>query len=162
MLDFGGQGSPILLLPGLGATAHSFDELAPLLARKHRVVALTRRGAGDSTRPDFGFDTPRLGQDVLEVMDAMKLEKVLLVGHSIAGDELTWLGGHHPDRFSGLIYLDAAYDRSGDPKAPDALRLRELSRSTAPGTAPPAAGHAEFRCDDDDAAGARPRAAAGG
>jgi non-heme chloroperoxidase len=128
VLDFGGQGLPILLLPGLGATAHSFDDLAPLLAQQHRVVAMTRRGAGNSTKPDFGFDTPRLGQDVLEVMDAMKLGKLLLVGHSIAGDELTWLGGHHPERFSGLIYLDAAYDRSGDPKAPDALRLRELSR----------------------------------
>ena len=120
VLDFGGEGSPILLLPGLGATAHSFDELAPLLARKHRVVAMTRRGAGDSSKPDFGFDTPRLAQDVLQVMDAMKLDKVLLVGHSIAGDELTWLGGHHPERFSGLVYLDAAYDRSGDPKAPAA------------------------------------------
>jgi non-heme chloroperoxidase len=132
VLDFGGTGSPILLLPGLGATAHSYDDLAPLLAQKHRVVAMTRRGAGYSSKPDFGYDTPRLAQDVLQVMDAMGLEKVLLVGHSIAGDELTWLGGRHPDRFSGLIYLDAAYDRSGDPKAPDALRLRELGRALPP------------------------------
>ena len=65
VLDFGGSGSPILLLPGLGATAHSFDELAPLLAQKHRVVAMTRRGTGYSSKPDFGFDTPRLAQDVL-------------------------------------------------------------------------------------------------
>ena len=70
-----GQGSPILLLPGLGATAHSYDELAPLLAQKHRVVAMTRRGTGYSSKPDFGFDTPRLAQDVLQVMDAMKLDE---------------------------------------------------------------------------------------
>jgi non-heme chloroperoxidase len=126
VLDFGGSGSPMLLLPGLGATAHSFDELAPLLAQKHRVVAMTRRGTGYSSKPDFGFDTPRLAQDVLEVMNAMGLEKVVLVGHSIAGDELTWLGGHHPQRFDGLVYLDAAYDRSGDPKSSAAVRLREL------------------------------------
>jgi pimeloyl-ACP methyl ester carboxylesterase len=132
VLDFGGTGSPMLLLPGLGATAHSYDELAPLLAKKHHVVAMTRRGTGYSSKPDFGFDTPRLAQDVLQVMDAMRLEKVVLVGHSIAGDELTWLGGHHADRFSGLVYLDAAYDRSGDPKAPDAVRLRELSRALPP------------------------------
>jgi pimeloyl-ACP methyl ester carboxylesterase len=114
VLDFGGQGSPIVLLPGLGATAHSYDELSPQLARKHRVFAITRRGTGYSSRPDFGFDTPRLGQDVLRVMDALELQQVLLVGHSVAGDELTWLGGHHPERFSGLVYLDAAYDRSGE------------------------------------------------
>ncbi len=114
VLDFGGEGSPILLLAGLGATAHSFDELAPMLARKHRVVAITRRGTGYSSRPDFGYDTPRLAQDVLQVMDALQLSKVLLVGHSIAGEELTWLGGHYADRFDGLVYLDAAYDRSGN------------------------------------------------
>jgi non-heme chloroperoxidase len=132
VLDFGGTGSPILLLPGLGATAHSYDELGPMLAQKHRVVAMTRRGSGDSSKPDFGFDTPRLAQDVLEVMDAMKLTKVLLVGHSIAGDELTWLGSHHPERFSGLVYLDAAYDRAIDKSAPAAMRLRELNRLMPP------------------------------
>ena len=57
-LDFGGQGSPILLLAGLGATAHSYDELAPMLAQKHRVIAITRRGTGYSSRPDFGLDPP--------------------------------------------------------------------------------------------------------
>jgi pimeloyl-ACP methyl ester carboxylesterase len=129
VLDFGGTGSTLLLLPGLGATAHSYDELAPLLARHHRVVAMTRRGTGGSSKPDFGFDTPRLARDLLRVMDAMGLKKVVLVGHSIAGDELTWLGGHHPERFDGLIYLDAAYDRSADRKNP---RLRELGRFLPP------------------------------
>ena len=130
VLDFGGSGSPILLLPGLGATAHSFDELAPALARRHHVIAMTRRGAGYSSKPDFGFDTPRLGQDVLGILDALHLDKVLLVGHSIAGDELTWLGGHHPERFTGLVYLDAAYDRS--PEAREAGRRPDLYRKLPP------------------------------
>ncbi|HEX6396522.1 MAG TPA: alpha/beta fold hydrolase, partial [Steroidobacteraceae bacterium] len=133
VLDFGGTGAPLLLLPGLGASAHSYDELAPLLARQHRVVALTRRGAGYSSKPDFGYDTPRLGQDVLAVMDAMGLQKVVLVGHSIAGEELTWLGGHHADRFDGLVYLDAAYDRSGARANPVLERLRELNDRVPPG-----------------------------
>lgn len=130
VLDFGGEGSPILLLAGLGATAHSYDELAPMLAQKHRVVAITRRGTGYSSRPDFGFGTPRLAQDVLQVMDALKLSKVLLVGHSIAGEELTWLGWHHPERFKGLVYLDAAYDRSGN--AVMKSRQSVLGRSLPP------------------------------
>jgi pimeloyl-ACP methyl ester carboxylesterase len=144
VLDFGGVGPPLLLLPGLGATAHSYDELAPVLARNHRVVAMTRRGTGFSSKPDFGFDTPRLAQDVLQVMDAMKLDKIVLVGHSIAGDELTWLGGHHADRFRGLVYLDAAYDRSGDTRSPDALRLRELRRLLPPEPPFPPASFASF------------------
>jgi pimeloyl-ACP methyl ester carboxylesterase len=128
VLDFGGNGSPVVLLPGLGATAHSFDEFAPQLARKYRVIAITRRGTGSSSKPDFGFDTPRLSQDVLRVMDAMKIGKAVLIGHSIAGDELTWLGGHHSERFAGLVYLDAAYDRSGARNT----RLRELNGSLPP------------------------------
>lgn len=132
VLDFGGTGSPVLLLPGLGATAHGYDLLAPELAKNHRVIAMTRRGTGASSKPDFGFDTARLGQDVLAVMDEMGLRKVLLVGSSIAGDELTWLGGHHPDRFSGLVYLDAAYDRSMDRKDPRMVRIRELNRLLPP------------------------------
>jgi pimeloyl-ACP methyl ester carboxylesterase len=128
VLDFGGSGPPIVLLPGLGATAHSYDELAPPLAATHRVVAITRRGAGNSSRPDSGFETARLAQDVLAVIDQMQLGKVLLIGHSIAGEELTWLGGHHPERFSGLVYLDAAYDRSGNGRDERNLRLRELHR----------------------------------
>jgi non-heme chloroperoxidase len=130
VLDFGGHGSPIVLLPGLGATAHSYDELAPVLARKHRVLAITRRGTGYSSKPDFGFDTPRLAQDVLQVMDAMGTNRALLVGHSIAGEELTWLGVHHPERFSGLVYLDAAYDRSRD--SAQSARLRELNHRLPP------------------------------
>jgi len=129
VLDFGGTGSTIVLLPGLGATAHSYDELGPQLAKTARVIAITRRGAGYSSKTDFGFDTPRLSQDVLAVMDQMNLQKVLLVGHSIAGEELTWLGGHHPERFSGLIYLDAAYDRSGSDRN---SRLRQLNASLPP------------------------------
>jgi non-heme chloroperoxidase len=130
VLDFGGQGPPMLLLAGLGATAHSYDELAPMLAQKHRVFAITRRGTGYSSKPDYGFDTPHLALDVLRVMDALKLTRVLLVGHSIAGEELTWLGGHHPERFSGLVYLDAAYDRSGN--AVMKSRQSLLSRSLPP------------------------------
>ena len=55
---------------------------------------------------------------------------MLLVGHSIAGEELTWLGGHHPERFDGLVYLDAAYDRSGN--AVMKSRQSVLSRSLPP------------------------------
>jgi pimeloyl-ACP methyl ester carboxylesterase len=132
VLDFGGNGSAMLLLPGLGATAHTFDDFAPLLTPGHRVIAMTRRGTGYSSKPDFGFDTPTLARDILRVIDAMKLEKPLLVGSSIAGDELTWLGGHHADRLSGLVYLDAAYDRSVDPASTTERRMRELNRSLPP------------------------------
>ena len=113
VLDWGGAGKTVVLLAGAGATAHLYDDLAPKLAENHRVVGITRRGFGSSSRPNFGYDMDRLSQDILEVVEAMDLDSPVLIGHSLAGDELSTLGSKHPAAFSGLVYLDAAYDRSG-------------------------------------------------
>jgi non-heme chloroperoxidase len=125
VLDWGGKGAPIILLPGLGATAHSFDELALLLAKSNRVLGITRRGMGSSGRPDHGYSQQRLVQDILRVLDALNIDRAVFVGHSIAGDELTTLGVNYPERITGLIYLDAAYDRGAEPSE----RYRELGVS---------------------------------
>lgn len=102
----------LFLLPGLGATAHSYDDVATSLAEKYNVVGMTRRGAGASSTPDHGYDIARLSEDILEVMATLQIESPVLVGMSIAGEELSYLGAHHPDKFQGLVYLDAAFDRT--------------------------------------------------
>jgi pimeloyl-ACP methyl ester carboxylesterase len=56
-----------------------------------------------------GYTADRLGDDVLAVLDALNLDGPVLVGHSIAGEELSSIGSRHPERVAGLIYLDAAY-----------------------------------------------------
>jgi pimeloyl-ACP methyl ester carboxylesterase len=48
------------------------------------------------------------------VLDSLKLERPVLVGHSIAGEELSSIGSRHPDRVAGLVYLDAAAQYSFD------------------------------------------------
>lgn len=114
----GSDAPTLMLLPGLGATAHSYDVIAPKLARDYNVVGVTRRGTGDSARPDRGYGIERLSRDVLRVMDSLGIDKAVMVGHSFGGEELSYLGANHADRVSGLVYLDAAYDRvtvnSGD------------------------------------------------
>jgi pimeloyl-ACP methyl ester carboxylesterase len=109
VLDFGGTGRPIVLLAGSGNTAHVFDEFAPKLAGLGHVYAITRRGYGASSRPESGYDVSRLGEDVLAVLDGLHIEKPVLIGHSIAGQELSYLADAHRDRIPALIYLDAAY-----------------------------------------------------
>ncbi len=112
VLDFGGTGEPIVLLAGLGNTGHVFDDFAPAMIDRHRVIAITRRGFGSSGSSTAGHDVPTRVADVLAVLDALKLPKVILAGHSIAGDELSEMGINHPDRLSGLIYFDASQDHS--------------------------------------------------
>jgi non-heme chloroperoxidase len=49
-----------------------------------------------------------LGDDVLAVIDALKLDRPVLAGHSIAGEELSSVGSRHPEKIAGLVYLDAS------------------------------------------------------
>ena len=110
-LDFGGTGPAMLFVPGLGNTAHAFDDLAPAFTDKHHVVAITRRGFGESSHPDGGYDTPRLVEDLRAAIAGLKLGRVILVGHSIAGEEMNRFASRYPDEIAKLVYLDAAYDR---------------------------------------------------
>ncbi len=112
VLDWGGKGPPLVFLAGLGSTAHMFDELAPKFADKHHVYGITRRGYGASTKPpptDRNYDADRLGDDVLAVIDALKLDRPVLAAHSIGGSELSSIGTRAPEKVAGLIYLDAAF-----------------------------------------------------
>jgi non-heme chloroperoxidase len=108
-LDWGGAGRSVVLLAGLGNTAHVFDDFAPKLTRAYHVYGITRRGFGKSSSPSSGYSADRLGDDVLAVLDALKIIRPVLVGHSIGGEEVSSIGTRHPDRVAGLIYLDAGY-----------------------------------------------------
>src|SRR6516225_5516593 len=72
------------------------------------------RGFGASSAPlpsgDAMYSADRLSDDVLAVLDALKLDRPVLAGHSLGGEELSSVGTRHPERVSGLIYLDASYD----------------------------------------------------
>jgi pimeloyl-ACP methyl ester carboxylesterase len=127
VLDWGGRGAPLVFLAGLGNTAHVFDSFAPQLADGFRVVGITRRGFGASAGSPPASDLDTLVADVTAVLDTLGLGRVVLVGHSIAGEEMTRFAELHPRRCAGLVYLDAAYDRSGvdtlasrQPLAPEA------------------------------------------
>ena len=112
VLDWGGSGRTVVLLAGMGNDAHVYDHFAPKLAQRFHVYGITRRGFGASSKPAptaENYSASRLGDDVLAVMSSLQLQKPVLVGHSIAGEELSSVGTRFPDKIAGLIYLDAAY-----------------------------------------------------
>src|SRR5206468_8724524 len=109
VLDFGGSGRPLVFLAGMGNTAHVFDRFAPKFAATHHVYAITRGGFGDSSVPPDGYGADRLGDDVLAGLDALKLARPVLAGHSVAGQELRSIASRHPERVAGLVYLDAGH-----------------------------------------------------
>jgi pimeloyl-ACP methyl ester carboxylesterase len=112
VLDWGGEGRPLVFLAGLGNTAHVFDLFAPKLTSAYHVYGITRRGFGDSGSPTPApgvYAADRLGDDVLAVLDALKIVRPVLIGHSLGGEELSSVASRHPEKVSGLIYLDAGY-----------------------------------------------------
>jgi non-heme chloroperoxidase len=121
VLDWGGPGKPVVLLAGLGFTAHVFDGFAEKLAESCHVYGITRRGYGASSRPATGYGEQRLAKDDLQVFDALKLVKPIIAGHSISGNEMSQLGIHHHEQIGGLVYLDALNDLGDDWTDYDAL-----------------------------------------
>jgi pimeloyl-ACP methyl ester carboxylesterase len=113
VVDWGGRGAPLVFLAGGGNTAHVFDEFAPQFTDHFHVVGMTRRGFGASASapPPDNLDT--LVADVTAVLDSLRLGPVVFVGHSIAGEEMTRFTEQYGARCAGLVYLDAAYGRSG-------------------------------------------------
>src|SRR6516164_8670050 len=110
VLDWGGSGRPVVLLTGLGNTAHIYDKFAPKLTSTYHVYGITRRGYGASTAPTSGYEADRLGDDVLAVVDSLQLARPpILVGHSIGGEELSSIGSRRHEKVAALIYLDAGY-----------------------------------------------------
>jgi pimeloyl-ACP methyl ester carboxylesterase len=109
VLDWGGTGRPVVLLAGIGNTAHVFDKFAPKLAASFHVYGITRRGIGASGESEIGYTSDELGDDIVAVLDSLHLDPPVLIGHSFAGEELSSVGTRYPERVAGLVYLDAAY-----------------------------------------------------
>lgn len=131
-LDWGGRGDLLLFLAGMGCNAHIFDGFAPRFTDKFHVMALTRRGHGESDHPETGYDVDILTEDVRQFMDVLGIEKVILAGHSMASIELSHFSALHPERVIKLIFLDAAYDRSSA-SYKNMLEKNPLLKLQAPG-----------------------------
>jgi non-heme chloroperoxidase len=111
VLDWGGTGRPLVFLAGLGANAHVFDKFALQFTAKYHVYGISRRGYGGSDKPDpaigASYTADRLGDDVLAVLDALKLDRPVLAAWSLGGEEMSSIVSRKPERVAGLIYLEA-------------------------------------------------------
>jgi pimeloyl-ACP methyl ester carboxylesterase len=111
VVDWGGAGRPLIFLAGMGYNAHSYAPFIAKLVPNYHVYSLTRRGFPPSSisKSESDYSSDRLGDDVAAVIDALKIQRPILVGHSVAGEELSSVGTRHPEKVSGLIYLEAGY-----------------------------------------------------
>ncbi len=101
-----GQGDPVVLLHGLGATKASFLPTVAALAETHRVYALDLPGFGDSAKPlGAAYDPPFFADAVAGALDALDIDRAHLVGNSMGGRVALELGLRHPERVGRLALL---------------------------------------------------------
>ena len=104
----GGDGPPLLLVHGWPQTWYAWRLLMPALARDFSVVAVDQRGIGLSGKPQDGYDTGTLADDLVALMDALGHRRFAVAGH----DTGLWIGyalaADHPDRVARLAVAEAA------------------------------------------------------
>lgn len=108
-----GNGDPIILLHGGLSNGKHFANIIPALAEKHEVVVMDSRGHGRSTFDDAQISYDQMAQDVLGLMDHLKIEKADIVGWSDGGIIGLEIALTHPDRLNKVVAYGANYDPTG-------------------------------------------------
>jgi pimeloyl-ACP methyl ester carboxylesterase len=105
--EFGAADAPpMVLVHGSHTDASTWAAVVPELSGSRRVIALDQRGHGGSPRtPEYSFELMR--DDLLELVDALELEKFLLGGHSMGGTVAAIFAERYAERVSGLILVDS-------------------------------------------------------
>jgi pimeloyl-ACP methyl ester carboxylesterase len=107
LLEWSTEGVPLVLLHGLGNEAHLWDDFVPSVAPHYRVIALDQRGHGDSDwDPEARYDAESMADDLEAVLDALEIDRFVLVGFSMGGRVSMTFAGRHPERLAGLVIAD--------------------------------------------------------
>jgi pimeloyl-ACP methyl ester carboxylesterase len=122
----------------MGQSAHVFDALAPLLAGRLRVLALSPRAHGPSEAPAARYHVHDFAAELVGFLDALGIGRAAVAAHSLGGPSATKAAADHPERVSRLVYLDGVHDRHGWGKV-------QRANPALPPPAPHARGDAEER-----------------
>jgi 3-oxoadipate enol-lactonase len=102
--DIAGSGPPVVLLHGAFLDRRSWDHQLPEFARRFQVIRYDIRPFGESSRPDKAYSVP---DDLLRVLDHLKIERAHLVGHSFGGGAALDFALLHPERVASLVLAAA-------------------------------------------------------
>jgi pimeloyl-ACP methyl ester carboxylesterase len=114
-LDWGGDGTPIVLLHGLSSSARIWDLTTPHLVPRFHVIAVDQRSHGQSDRPDDGYGFDDTTADIAAVIAKLGIERPVVVGHSWGANVALQLAADYPDAARGIVLVDGGFiERSGD------------------------------------------------
>jgi haloacetate dehalogenase len=117
-----GSGAPVVLLHGFPETSYAWRYQIPELAKSYRVIAPDLRGYGATDKPASGYDKRNMAKDVRELMRALNIGKVALVGHDRGARVATRFAKDHRDAIDRLVVMD---------NVPTRIVARDFDASTA-------------------------------
>ena len=146
---YGGTGKPLVLISGLGYPLWQWHRMVPFLAEQFRVIAFDNRGVGQSDKPEGPYTAQMLAADTAGLLDALGIEKAIIVGHSMGGFIAQSLALDFPSKVEKLILCSTNFGGPHHvPVTPEAMRVLSdvtsdaltrfkngLAVSTAPGWA---------------------------
>jgi pimeloyl-ACP methyl ester carboxylesterase len=113
----GGQGPAVVLLHGYAETSHMWLPLMPQLATNHTVIVPDLRGAGNSERPQGGYDKKTMAKDIHELVQQLGFKDVSIVGHDIGLMVAYAYAAQFPSEVNKVVLMDAFLPGVGDWKS---------------------------------------------
>ncbi|WP_294298858.1 alpha/beta hydrolase [uncultured Chryseobacterium sp.] len=109
----GGNGIPVICLPGWPQTWYSYRNIALPLAENYRVIVVDIRGMGSSATPLSGYDKKTMAEDIYELILQLGLKQAFVLGHDIGGMVAMSLAHNFPEAVAGLILADGLHPSEG-------------------------------------------------
>lgn len=109
----GGQGQPLILIPGYPETWWAYHKVMPILAEKYTVIVVEMRGMGNSDKPLDGYDKKNMAKDIFDLVKELGYEKVYIGGHDIGAHVAFSFAANYPEITSKLIMLDTPHPDAG-------------------------------------------------
>jgi len=119
------SGTPVIFLHGYPDSWFAVSTMLPYLPLSLRVIAPTQRGWGEADRPASGYTMDDYASDVLALMDAISIEKAVVVGHSMGSLIAQRVAIRQPERVQGLMLIGSATTFSNHPDLHEMLPYLE-------------------------------------
>lgn len=105
----GGQGTPLVLIPGHPENWWAYHKIMPTLSRRFRVIVVDIRGMGSSDAPAAGYDKKTMAEDIFQLVQHLGFKRVNMTGHDIGAMIAFSFAANHPEATTKLVLLDVPH-----------------------------------------------------
>ena len=117
------EGPVILCLHGRWGRAETWYDFIQHYGKQYRIIAPDQRGHGLSGKPISEYSAEEMAEDMVELLDYLKLDSVIAAGHSMGGRIAGYMAALYPERIKALAILDRS---ASGPAGPEPVPLEQI------------------------------------